>query len=148
MTLAEIPFVRLREGQPDALLAGRARFSGVVVALNRVLGPPWLEIDVDTEHVRAGDCPVPMPPADLAFLLWFARRARRGYPAWAARPRACPKPDYARDYLAAYDRLRGRTTAIDRRYRDGMSTRDFDERRTKVNTALRRRSARATRRRT
>ncbi|RXM21658.1 TIGR02584 family CRISPR-associated protein, partial [Citrobacter sp. AAK_AS5] len=35
VTLAEIPFVRLREGQPQALLAGSARFSDVVAALNR-----------------------------------------------------------------------------------------------------------------
>jgi CRISPR-associated protein (TIGR02584 family) len=135
VTLAEIPFVRLREGQPAALLAGQARFSDVVAALNRALAPPRLVIDVTAARVVAGDRPVAMRPADVAFLLWFARRARQGLPA-LGRPKGVPDPDYAREYLAAYDRLHGRNARIDARYRDGMSQGDFDERRTRVNQAL------------
>lgn len=135
VTLAEIPFVRLREGQPEALLAGRARFSDVVAALNRVLAPPRLTIDVTDGRVMAGDQAVPMPPADLAFLLWFARRARAGLPG-LGRPKGVPDPERARDYLAEYDRLHGLNDRVIKRYRDGMSQDDFDERRTRVNQAL------------
>jgi len=136
VTLAEIPFVRLGEGRPEALLAGRARFSDVVAALNRALAPPRLVIDVTDGRVAAGGEVVAMPPADLAFLLWFARRAQAGLPGLRRPAEGVPEAEYARAYLAEYDRLRGRTAASDRRYRDGMSQRDFDERRTRVNRAL------------
>ena len=136
VTLAEIPFVRLREGQPAALLAGSASFSGVVAALNRALAPPRLVIDVSDARVMACGRPVPMSPANLAFLLWFARRAQAGLPGLGRPPDGVPDIDYAREYLAAYDRLHGLTPRIEARYRDGMSQGDFDERRTRVNQAL------------
>ncbi|HMM45149.1 MAG TPA: CRISPR-associated ring nuclease Csm6 [Candidatus Macondimonas sp.] len=136
VTLAEIPFVRLREGQPSALLAGQARFSDVVAALNRALAPPRLVIDVTAARVVAGDRPVAMRPADLAFLLWFARRARNGLPGLRRPSAGAPEAGYAREYLAEYDRLQGLNARTETRYRDGMSQGDFDERRTRVNHAL------------
>lgn len=136
VTLAEIPFVRLREGQPAALLAGSARFSDVVAALNRALAPPRLVIDVVDGRVEAGGRPVAMRPADLAFLLWFARRARAGLPGLRRPADGVPDADYAREYLAEYDRLHGLSARSEARYRDGMSQGDFDERRTRVNQAL------------
>lgn len=136
VTLAEIPFVRLREGQPAALLAGSARFSDVVAALNQALAPPRLVIDVDGACVEAGGQTVPMSPANLAFLLWFARRAREGLPGLRRPSAGAPEAQYAREYLAEYDRLQGLNARIEARYRDGMSQGDFDERRTRVNQAL------------
>ena len=136
VTLAEIPFVRLREGQPQALLAGSARFSDVVAALNRALAPPRLVIDVTDGQVEAGGRTVPMAPANLAFLLWFARRAREGLPGLRRPAEGVPDADYAQAYRAAYDHLQGLNARIEARYRDGMSQGDFDERRTRVNQAL------------
>lgn len=136
VTLAEIPFVRLREGQPEALLAGSARFSDVVAALNRALAPPRLVIDIDGACVEAGGRRVAMRPADLAFLLWFARRAQQGLPGLRRPSAGAPEAQYAREYLAEYDRLQGLNARIEARYRDGMSQGDFDERRTRVNQAL------------
>jgi CRISPR-associated protein (TIGR02584 family) len=136
VTLAEIPFVRLREGQPAALLAGHARFSDVVAALNRALAPPRLVIDVTGARVEAGGQAVPLSPANLAFLLWFARRAREGLPGLRRPADGVPDVDYAREYLDEYDRLQGLNARTETRYRDGMSQGDFDERRTRVNQAL------------
>lgn len=135
--LARIPFVRLREGLPDALLAGETTFSGTVQVLNRVLGRPSLVIDVTEERLRAGGCEVPMAPADLAFLLWFARRACSGLPGLRRPFEEGFSRDYSRDYLAEYDRLRGLNTAIEARYQHGMSTRHFDERLSRLNKSLR-----------
>lgn len=137
VTLAEIPFVRLREGLPDALLAGRASFSRAVQALNRVLGPPRLVIAVDTQRLYAGGEEVKIHPADLAFALWFARRARLGQEGLRRPVDGVPESAYATAYLAEYDRLRGRNARIDKRYRDGMTQGDFDERRSRLNGSLR-----------
>lgn len=141
--LARIPFVRLREGLPDALLAGQTSFSEAVQALNRGLGPPRLVIAVDAQGLYAGGEAVKIHPADLAFALWFARRARLGQPGLRRPADGVPEADYARDYLAEYDRLRGRNARIDQRYRDGMTQGDFDERRSRLNKSLRQALGRA-----
>jgi CRISPR-associated protein (TIGR02584 family) len=135
--LARIPFVRLREGLPDALLAGETSFSGTVQVLNRVLGPPRLVIEVDAQGLYAGGEAVKIHPADLAFALWFARRARLGQPGLLRPADGVPEPAYATAYLAEYDRLRGRNERIDKRYRHGMTQGDFDERRSRLNKSLR-----------
>ena len=136
VTLAEIPFVRLREGQPAALLAGSARFSDVVAALNRALAPPRLVINVADGQVEACGQAVSMAPANLAFLLWFARRAWTGLYGLRRPADGVPDADYAQAYLEEYDRLQGLNPRIEARYRDGMSQGDFDERRTRVNQAF------------
>jgi hypothetical protein len=79
---------------------------------------------------------VAMRPADLAFLLWFARRAQADLPGLRRPADGAPDAEYAQAYLAEYDRLQGRTAGMDRRYRNGMSQSDFDERRTRTNQAL------------
>jgi hypothetical protein len=54
VTLADIPFVRLRHGLPASLLSGRASFSATVQTAQLSLGPPRLEIDAAQGRVRAG----------------------------------------------------------------------------------------------
>lgn len=135
--LAEIPFVRLREGLPEALLCGAASFSATVQALNRVRAVAELVIAVDAQRLYAAGEHIKIGPADLAFLLWFARRAQRVQPGLRRPADGVPEPDYGRAYLTEYDRLRGRNARIDKRYRQGMSQADFDERRSRVNRSLR-----------
>jgi CRISPR-associated protein (TIGR02584 family) len=137
VALAQIPFVRLREGLPDALLCGTASFSVTVQALNRVRGLAELVIAVDAHRLYAAGENIKIGPADLAFLLWFARRARLGQPGLRRPADGVPEPDYGRAYLAEYDGLRGRNARIDKRYRQGMSQADFDERLSRVNRSLR-----------
>ncbi|MFZ5653799.1 MAG: CRISPR-associated ring nuclease Csm6 [Pseudomonadota bacterium] len=113
VTLAEIPFVRLREGLPDALLAGRARFSGTVAALNRVFGPPALTLDLPARRIRAGGIDLVLPPAELAFLSLFARRAKRGEAAVQAPPKGAPDATWAGWYLAERRAIGGELADLD-----------------------------------
>lgn len=80
VTLAEIPFVRLREGLPPHLLAGRASLSEVVTAANRALEPPCLVIDLTQKVAWADDVRLDLSPTELALLLWLAERVRQGNP--------------------------------------------------------------------
>ena len=54
VSLAEIPFVRLRDGLPEELLNGEIRFHDAVTAAQRALGPAELTIDIRNRRVRAG----------------------------------------------------------------------------------------------
>lgn len=140
VTLAEIPFVRLREGfLPERLLAGRATFSGTVNAAQRALGPSELLINLREGLIQAGGEPVQMPPAELAFYAWLARRCKDG-----DEPILCPadgtvEPGYAQEYLAEYRRIIGEMGDDDRtagRLAAGMDKAFFMERKSKVDRHL------------
>jgi CRISPR-associated protein (TIGR02584 family) len=139
VTLAELPFVRLRHGLPQELLAGRASFATAVHAAQRRLGPPELRIDLAARTVVAGGRPVTLPAAELAFLAWFARRASQGLPALECPRDGVPSVAHAEAYLDEYRRIRsfidddGRSA---RRYRAGMSKADFEERKSKLKREL------------
>jgi len=139
VTLADIPFVRLRHGLPDALLAGRGRFRDAVAAAQQNLGPADLTLDLDNRRIQTGGEIVPLPPADLAYLAWFAHRALAGQPPIACPKDGIPEPGHAAGYLAEYHRILGplgNDDATARRYRDGMGKADFEERKSKLKQAL------------
>jgi len=72
--LGPIPFVRLRDGLPDTLLAGRARFSEVVAEAQKALLPPALYLDPATRTVTAGGESFVLEPAQFAFYWMMAER--------------------------------------------------------------------------
>ncbi len=78
--LAWIPFVRLRAAQHRPLVEGRARFSDCVGTVEEALAARELTIDLAARRIRAGGQLIRLPPTELAFLSWFARRAKTGQP--------------------------------------------------------------------
>lgn len=84
VTLAEIPFVRLRHGLPEALLHGEARYSDTVNAIQQSFAPPHLLIDLKHRSVICGSTAIVMKPQLLAWMAWWATLAREGRPetAW------------------------------------------------------------------
>jgi len=88
--LADIPFVRLREGLPERLRTGQAGFTRVVAAANRGLEPPRLILDTQAHQAWADDECLALGETEFALILWLAERCRRGEPAtdWSAAPMA------------------------------------------------------------
>ncbi|MCB1825918.1 MAG: TIGR02584 family CRISPR-associated protein [Candidatus Competibacteraceae bacterium] len=78
--LADIPFVRLRDGLQETLLRGDASFSEVVRQAQRNLAAPSLTLDAATCRVRCGETVLRLTPISFAWLAWFARRALEGLP--------------------------------------------------------------------
>lgn len=76
--LAWIPFVRLRAAQHRPLVEGQARFTDCVNAVQEALAERELVIDLKAKRIRAGGTTIRLPPTELAFLSWFARRAKAG----------------------------------------------------------------------
>ena len=136
ITLARIPVVRLRHGQPRALLAGQASFGDTVAAIQQSLAPPHLFINLQRRLVQCGDKSVELPPASLAWLAWHAQNAiqGRGAQSWRSAD------------AAAYLRLYQRVVTIDaiafentqKRLRDGMEKAFFEENNAKLERALKR----------
>lgn len=141
VSLADIPFVRLRHGLPAELRDGRASFAQAVAAAQGHLGPPRLVIDLRGQRIEAASRGAELPPAELAFLAWFARRARQGLPGLACPSEGVPSAEHAQAYLAEYRRIRGfldDDAATIRRHAQGMTKADFEERKSKLKRVLQR----------
>jgi CRISPR-associated protein (TIGR02584 family) len=140
VTLAEIPFVRLRHGLPRDLLEGRATFLEVVQAAQRAVGPPELKIALRRRQAWFAGIEVALPPAELAFLSWFARRRKLGKPALECPSEGSPEPDYAHEflneYLQTFDAL-GPSDRTPQALRKGMEKGYFLQRRSKLHRILR-----------
>ncbi len=107
VTLATIPFVRLREGLPEGLLNGSESFVDTVKAAQRAVEPPELVIDLPGKRIWAGGTGVKLPPTPLAFLAWLARRRVHGEEGVACPSGGAPETDYRDEYLAEHRAMRG-----------------------------------------
>ncbi len=72
--LAEIPFVRLRAGLPESLLAGKGNYTDAVQAVQQSLPNNRLVIDIPKRHIICGGITVKLSPRDMAFYVWHAQR--------------------------------------------------------------------------
>ena len=136
VTLAEVPFVRLRAGVvPERLLSGGASFGETIAAAQRALAPPALVIDLAAKRIRAAGEVIALTPAPLAFYALMARRRLQGLP--AARS---DTDGLAAQYLCEYKRIVGDYSGDFERAEaalaGGMSVEDFDQRKARTNGAL------------
>ena len=134
VTLARIPVVRLRHGQPQALLDGQASFGATVAAIQQSLAPPRLHIDLRARCVQCGPAVIRLPPAQLAWLAWWAQQSleQRGPQSW----RSANAPAF----LALYRRVVGvDAVALEntqKRLHDGMEKEFFEQNNAKLERAL------------
>ena len=78
ITLADIPFVRLRAGLPEALREGQRPYSQVVQTLEQAMGPLHLTVDLPHGRIRCGEALLEPQPQLLALMAWMARRRKNG----------------------------------------------------------------------
>jgi hypothetical protein len=135
VTLAEIPFVRLRDELNNRLLTGAASFGQTVAAAQRALQPPALVIDLPGRRLSAGGEQVDLAPVELAFYSLMARRQCQGQ-GWVRRG----DDGLDRAFLAEYRQLcgdfSGELERIEAALAAGMSVEYFDQRKSRVNSTL------------
>jgi CRISPR-associated protein (TIGR02584 family) len=139
VTLAELPFVRLRHGLDSALLEGRASFSEAVAKAQQALGPASLQIDLNARRIIAQGTGVKLSPVDLAFYSWLARRQLQGIEAPKCPCDGAPELEYAEEYLREYRQISGELGMAQRTLdvlQDGMSKAFFEQRKARVNAAI------------
>jgi len=139
VSLAEIPFVSLRHGLPDQLVSGCATFLETVRAARAALGPPELVLDPRRRLVSASGQEVRLPPAELALLAVFARRALGEEEPVAAPPKGVPDIPWAARFLAEYRTIVGPMGDIERTERalaHGMDDDYFSQHLTKLRRYL------------
>lgn len=134
--LGDIPFVRLRDGLPEALLSGASRFPDSVIAAQRAFALPTLVVELsdDGAVIQAGDVAVDMAPADATFYLLTARATAEG------RLLRWDDPGLPQAYLGEYVRFAvlasARYEEAEKRLADPLLDDWFEERKSKCNTSL------------
>lgn len=128
--LADIPFVRLREGFSEQNLDRMGSFAAAVSDLQRRFEPPSLHIDVARRIALAGGVPLRLSPSLLGTLLWFARERLLGNPGidWRITD---PKP-----LLAAIEEIAGpgpQLAALSERCKHGLEQEWLAEKKTRIN---------------
>lgn len=136
LTLAEIPFVRLRGQWRPERDAGP--FAAAVAAAQRRLAPPRLCLDLTRREVRLGERRLRLPPTPLGILLWLAERARAAAPALAWRSEQEAR-QLAGECLAALTRTAGERDlgAARRALAQGLERGYLAEKVSRLNSALR-----------
>lgn len=137
--LADIPFVRLREGLPKELLKGDARFSQAVAAAQCVGRKLELIIDLPARSVTAGGEPLKLTPQNFTLLLWLARRRLQGQ-----EPIHCSAKDRnaetAREYLAVCREIFGEhhfeVERLETVLKNGMDSLWFSPAKTRLHNAF------------
>ncbi|MDG4550441.1 MAG: CRISPR-associated ring nuclease Csm6 [Candidatus Contendobacter sp.] len=139
VTLAEIPFVRLRDGLQESLLRDGASFGDAVRQAQRNLAAPSLTLDAATCRVRCGETVLRLTPISFAWLAWFARRTLAGLPPlhWKRIGSAEVEAFLAEHQAALNDPLADDQHPLIRTRRtEGISKEFFEERTSKLKREL------------
>ncbi len=135
VTLAEIPFVRLRDELNNRLLTGAASFGQTVAAAQRALLPPALVIDLPGRRLTAAGELVELPPVDLAFYSLMARRQCQGK-GFVRRGAEGLDQAFLAEYRQIVSNYAGEMERIETALAEGMEAAYFDQRKSRVNTLL------------
>ncbi len=141
VTLAEVPFVRLRDGLDPSLLEGSASFSGVVAEAQKAIPPVALTLRVAERGLSAAGTELTLRPAEFALYWLMAERAMQSRPGvhWS-------EPGLAEELLICYGRLvglhSGEYERAERAYAAGVTKDNFDPAKSHINRVLRRKLVR------
>lgn len=102
IAMADIPFVRLREGLPESLLVGKTGYSETVKeAQKKIVAPVTLSFDIKKRTVICGTFPITMPPLPFATYLWMAQRRVLG------KEPSYPEDELVPEFLSVYRKVVG-----------------------------------------
>lgn len=139
VSLAEIPFLRVRHWLGRDLLESTVSYSEAVAAAQRRLEPGTVVIGPARERwIKVGEFRVVLPPAEWAFYAWFARRAAMGGEAIGCPSEGAPEGELAREYLAEYRLVDPGDERTPQALRRGMDKDFFLQRKSRVRRILRR----------
>lgn len=138
VALAEIPILRLRRFIPEDFLNREITFSGAVETARLSLEAPVLILHPATSRIEVAGKQYQLPPAEMAFLCWFARRQLAGLPSLACPSEGVAESEYSTEYLHDYRSITADNDRTPMALRHGMEKSFFLERKSRLHGALKR----------
>lgn len=140
VTLAEIPFVRLRDEIPERLLAGRAGFSETIAHAQKPADRDSLTVDIVGRRLIIADEELILPPIQFAWYAWIIRRLLDGSPEVSVLDLIEPNTTLAIEFMALFEQIEGEMGRDLDRTREGMKYGMgrgwFDEMKSRTNKTL------------
>jgi len=135
--LADIPFVRLRDGLPREALSHGAPFASLVSTAQQAVDAPALRFDLRGRQVWCANRPVALPPALFAWYAWLAecRMAGRGEGGFVRHSDGSPAR-YLEIYAAAVGRHHPSLEKARQTMKHGLEATQFQQKRSKINRCL------------
>lgn len=135
--LAEIPFVRLRDGLPREALSRGAPFAALVRTAQQAVDPPALRFNLRQMQLWCGSQAVTLPPALFAWYAWLAQCRVSGRGEGGFVRHSDESPDR---YLEIYEAVVGRNhPSLDKArkaMKHGLDPTQFEQKRSKINRYL------------
>ncbi len=135
--LADIPYVRLRDGLPTRLQTGEAGFSETVQVAQRALRPPELIIDLDNRKISMSGEVIEIAASELAFYSWMARRLVDGRD-FVRHDDDGIDAEYLEEYALIVGKNSGDYERAEEALKRGMDSKYFEQRKSKTITAINR----------
>jgi len=137
ITLADLPFIRLRDTLPAELFSGKQRFSDLIAAAQAQIVQPSVQFNWALKQLKCGDKLIKMPPLQMTFYVWMLERCAKQLPpiTWLAKE----SPTIQTQILTIYKRLYGETghfEKIERALNYELNHTWFDEHKSKTNAYL------------
>lgn len=140
ISLAEIPFIRLREDIPARLLNGKAGFGKTIDAARRAGEPPRLAVDRQARELSCNGIPVRLQDGLFAFYYWvLVRSVLEGWTLAKPAKNGAGDRAYANEFIGHYREIVGEFHDTDRTeaaLAKGMDENFFQEKISRINTAL------------
>lgn len=137
VTLADLPFIRLRDTLPLEIFQGTHRFTDLIAAAQAQIVQPSVQFNWALKQLICGDKLIKMPPLQMAFYVWMLERCANKHPAihWTTRE----TPNLATQFLKLYIRLfgtNGHYEAAAKSLAHGLTKPWFEEKKSKINKTL------------
>jgi CRISPR-associated protein (TIGR02584 family) len=140
VTLAEIPFVRLRNLLADDALVNRHTFSELVALINQSTAPTRVDVNVNEKTLRVNGISCKLNPGNLAFYTWFAKRAKAALPGLPMPVEGECIETYRNEYIAVLRHVKGISVGTERTEFDtlaqGMDKKFFEQSISKIRRAI------------
>ena len=135
ITLADIPFVRLRGHLDGSILGEETSYSETVRRAQRNVDPPTLMLDRDHKTIHCGDHAVVLSPSLFAFYAWMARRLLADNPGihWTQNN---VREEYLEEYVRVVGEYSGDYENASLSLRRGMDKDFIDPKVSKINKQI------------
>lgn len=140
VTLAPIPILHLRSNWPSSSIGEIHAFEETIRVAQTILNPPRLTLNLRRKEIVAGEIEITLQPSLLAFLSWFARRAKTGLAPLPCPKYGVPNKNMAEEYLDEYRRIVGVMGDMERTRKAlsrGMEIDFFEQKSSKLHRVLR-----------
>jgi CRISPR-associated protein (TIGR02584 family) len=138
ISLAEIPFIRMRQDIPKKLLQGKAGFLDTINLARKAELPPELIIDLENKKISANSEVFTMPAGVIAFYSWLLKQTIGSQEALEKPLDVEGNAQYAQDFITDYRAVVGEmgAEATENALSKGMEGAFFAEKITRINKQL------------